>query len=379
MKSIIKVATIATISALTFAQSSWAEEAKPAVTAAPEKWAPGHLLNATDIPQNWLQGEPVTEFKKDTIYLIDFWQCPKPRPRTFMFNRRRPGFHGTRVLEELARLGQRPENVEQLTIAVQETSTPERIRKFLSLPVLKCDHPVANDGEKGTIFSTWMHPCGFKSFPHFLIVKNGVMLWSGEGSSIPGGLITQAAVPGFDLTAYLETQKRDQELYKTMRPGLDKIYEAFDNGVAIEELNAMIDAEEKRIGHIPFCFMILQEARYEYAMKNKDKVAALAAMKRAADKWPNETSIQGRVFKYLGSNEALKPDSCPLIIQCMKRQAILKDSEYASHCWLVIGDTYKEMGEPEKATEAFKKAVSLSNVQKRLEILKSGGVLPIAE
>lgn len=378
MKSII---TVVTVAALTFAQSAWADDSQPTATDEPaqEKWAFGHQLNAADIPQNWLQGNPVTEFKKDTVYLIDFWQCPKSGPRAYMFERRRPGFHGTRVLNELARQGQELKNVEQLSIAVQETSTPERIKKFLNLPVLKCDHPVANDGEKGTIYSTWMLPCGFESFPYFLIVKNGVMLWSGEGSSIPGKLITQAADADFHLKAYQETKKNDGALYKTMRAGLDKIYEASENGASVDELNKMIDAEEKRIGHIPFCFMTLQELRHGFALKNKDNAGAIAVMKRAADTWPNETFVQGRVFKYLGSAEDLKPESCSLIIQCMKRQAVLKDGEYASRCWLVIADAYNDMGETEKATEAFKKAVAISTVQKRLDLLQSGGTLPIAE
>lgn len=344
-----------------------------------EKWQPGQQLDAADLPELWVQGDPVRAFKQGTVYLIDFWQCPQPGPRSYLFHRRRPGYYGTQMLEKFGRLGKRPDNVAQLTIAVNEESTAERIRKFLDLPALRCSHPVAVDRAQGTVSTVWLAASGFKSLPHTLVVKDGRMLWSGEGSSVPESLVLEAARADFDLASYQRERKRDMELFKTMRPTLAKVDQAVKNGATPEEVEAMLAAAEKQLGHIPFCYMAIQETRFALALERKDRSGAVAVMKRTADTWPDDTFVQGRVFKYLSATEELKPESLPVIIQCMKRQAHIRGGEYASRCWLVIGKAYKDMGKTDKATEALKKAVATSDVQRRLDLLRSGAALPLAE
>ncbi|QQL45205.1 tetratricopeptide repeat protein [Sulfuriroseicoccus oceanibius] len=348
-------------------------------TQKPEKWLPGHTLDFAELPTEWLQGNAPTEFEKDTVYLIDLWKTPGKGPRSYNFFRKKPGYFGYELLERMERLGNRPDNIQLLTIAVNETSSPERVKKFLTLPVFQCDHPVANDGPSGTIYSNWLAPLGFRSFPHTLIVKNGVLLWSGDGTTIPESLVTQASRPEFDLDAYQAARKDDAELFKTMRKTTDAIWKASEGGASLEELNAMISKEEERLGHDPFMFMQLQELRFGLCLEHKDPAGALAAMNDAAHKFPDSSFIQGRVFKYLITKEELKPDSYPTIIHCMERQALLRDSEYASHCWVVIGDIYREMGKMDEATAAYEKGVALSSVQRRLETLQAGKPLPIAD
>lgn len=113
---------------------------------------------------DWLKGTPVTEFKKDSIYVVDLWAtwckpCIALMPHLSKLSTQFKGkinFIAQNVLED----------------------DKEKVMAFMKKTGFNWDLKVAYGGDKNSDFhKKWTQPAGVFAIPQTYIIKNNILLW----------------------------------------------------------------------------------------------------------------------------------------------------------------------------------------------------------
>jgi thiol-disulfide isomerase/thioredoxin len=139
----------------------------------------------------WIQGEPVTEFAPDKVYLVEFWAtwcgpCVQSVPH----------------LNEIAAAY----DGKGLVVIGQNISEPDesRVKPFVEKMGDKMSCRVALDDksqmEKGAMATTWLKASGATGIPvAFLVGKDGKIAWIGHPMELEGSVIEQVLAGTFDV------------------------------------------------------------------------------------------------------------------------------------------------------------------------------------
>lgn len=136
----------------------------------------------------WIKGEPVNEWAKDHVYLIDFWApwcapCIKLMPHNAELARKHEG-HLTVV-----------------AVAVWEQPDSETPDAYVERVGEEMPFIVANDAT-GHIAQTWMDPLGVEGIPHVVLIdKQGRVAWSGHPMSGMDDALTSILDGAYDTDA----------------------------------------------------------------------------------------------------------------------------------------------------------------------------------
>lgn len=129
----------------------------------------------------WLKGEPVTQFEKGTVYVVDFWAtwcgpCKAAIPH----------------LSALAQAHRDPENgrVEVIGVSISErqkdaddTSYIEVVQAFVAKMGDRMDYRVAADTPDKRMHASWFKPAGTGGIPTaYIIDQRGLVAWTGIGT-----------------------------------------------------------------------------------------------------------------------------------------------------------------------------------------------------
>jgi thiol-disulfide isomerase/thioredoxin len=113
---------------------------------------------------DWLKGAPVTEFKKDSIYIVDLWAtwckpCIALMPHLSALSTKFKGkidFIAQNVLED----------------------DKEKVLEFMKKTGLNWDLKVAYGGGKTSDFhKNWVVPAGVFSIPQTYVIQNNKLVW----------------------------------------------------------------------------------------------------------------------------------------------------------------------------------------------------------
>jgi thiol-disulfide isomerase/thioredoxin len=139
----------------------------------------------------WVQGEPVTEFAPDKVYLIEFWAtwCG-------------PCLESIPHLNEIAAAY----DGKGLVVIGQNISEPDesRVKPFVEKMGDKMTYRVALDDklqtEKGAMATTWLNASGASGIPlAFLVGKDGKIAWIGHPMVLERTVIEKVLAGTFDL------------------------------------------------------------------------------------------------------------------------------------------------------------------------------------
>jgi len=154
----------------------------------------------------WIQGEPVTGFAPDKVYLIEFWAtwcgpCVQSIPH----------------LNEIAAAY----DGKGLVVIGQNISEPDesRVKPFVEKMGDKMTYRVALDDksrmEKGAMATMWLKASGATGIPvAFLVGKDGKIAWIGHPMELQGPVIEQVLAGTFDLEQEAVSSRRTDEALK---------------------------------------------------------------------------------------------------------------------------------------------------------------------
>ncbi len=187
-----------------FCPTSYSQEvAKPATaTANSEKKAV--LIDIKGMPQEWLQGEPVTKWEKDRVYVLEFWAtwcgpCIAAMPH----------------IEQLSQK-MKDKNISFIGVNVWDKKTPDELKEFLKKRDNPPTYPIVSDGEKGPAQKEWLVPQGVSGIPATFIVKNGELVWKGHPSQMNEEML-QSILDGKFVSAAASDSSKSKEMMKKRR------------------------------------------------------------------------------------------------------------------------------------------------------------------
>jgi thiol-disulfide isomerase/thioredoxin len=153
----------------------------------------------------WIQGDPVTELNKGTVYVVEFWAtwcvpCVAAIP------------HLDQLHEELKDCG--------VVIIGQNCSenNREKVKPFVAKMGEKMSYRVAMDDvsavENGYMMKNWMNAAGLNGIPtSFIVGKDGRIAWIGQPTNLSAGMLKQIVAGTFDSKTAAATFEisRDQD------------------------------------------------------------------------------------------------------------------------------------------------------------------------
>ncbi len=342
----------------------------PRVRAADGAADPAALIGMPPPPikvAKWVKGEPLTEFKKGEVYVVDFWAtwcgpCKAAIP------------HLTKLAQD--HKGQ----VEVIGVSISEqqqdsndTAYIARVQAFVDKMGDRMDYRVAVDTPDKVMHNTWFNPTGTGGIPTaYIIDQNGKVAWTGIGSPPDVERIVSQVLAGtFDFKKEQEHQrqleaeakkrsdadiaaakgaaKKEDDKY----PGLDAALKRGDTSAAIESINAAFKADptlEPAGGYQRKFFILLQRHKAEEVN---------AYSKDLLDRYPADADVAGWVSACIvqTSTDAPKYDK-DLAFTAAKRSAetAKPDSRWQQFTFWRLGWAYYQIGDTQKAIEWLTKA-----------------------
>ncbi|UGU15316.1 hypothetical protein LS482_16720 [Sinomicrobium kalidii] len=159
------------------------------------------------VVQKWIKGEPVLEFKKGHVYVVEFGfvacvPCRAITPHLTELSHKYAGevtFIGMHVWEN---------NKENLN----DLSYVQKVKDYLVMMGDKIDFPTAVDVPQQTTADLWMKAAGKRGAPiSFVIDQSGTIAWIGHPGQLDS-VLEQVIVGTFDAKAYTLVKEEKKQL-----------------------------------------------------------------------------------------------------------------------------------------------------------------------
>ncbi|UCG52338.1 MAG: TlpA family protein disulfide reductase, partial [Candidatus Latescibacterota bacterium] len=190
----------------------------------------------------WIQGEPIDEFEKGHVYVLDFWAtwcrpCVEGIPHMTKLHEK---YKGKATVIGMNIWQRDPENVEPFVTKMGK-KMPYRIATDLV--------PEGREANEGKMATNWVTAAGQQGIPSVFIVDGaGIIAWIGHPSEMDEPL-AQIVGGSFDLDAHAKKHWSRMEKVALAMPVQERLYAAMGEGsweeaiVACDELLAL-DPEE---------------------------------------------------------------------------------------------------------------------------------------
>ena len=287
----------------------------------------------------WLQGDPITEFKEGEVYVLDFWAtwCG-------------PCVAGVPHMDELHEK-YKSDNVNIVGIAVASSQNNE---EFIKERGEGMSYPVAHD-PTGKTSDAFTRAAGIGGIPAFIVIdREGKVAWTGSGYPNPtlDTVIVLLAKDKFSIEEFAELEERKAELYQEITAAMSE-----QNWAKVE--SAMTEIVELESGLVP------QFAPYIYVAKVKqdkdDEARKYVADLMTSVLKSDVVALDGLAWTIVGTQSPLEGDEvdADLAISVAER-AIEIDPENAS-ATDTLARAYFVNDEIDKAIETQRRAVELAD------------------
>jgi thiol-disulfide isomerase/thioredoxin len=316
----------------------------------------------------WVQGEPVKEFAKDKVYIVEFWAtwCGPCRTSIPHLNE----IHNKYKDKGLIVIGQ----------DVWEQDEDE-VPKFVKQMGDKMTYRVALDdkkgSEKGKMAETWMVAAGQNGIPAaFVVSKTGHIAWIGHPMTLKEKTLDDVLAGNFDATkAAAEFQKKQEreeetgEVFQKFRKAADA-KEWAKAEEHLNELEKMLDEDERAN---------IDMIRLQMNLKKGDMPATETVVKRLADKEPESAEYHNQLSWTLITQKGLSKELVAIAEKEANRANDLAKGKNPE-----ILDTLARVqfvkGQKDEAIATQQKAIDIAeerakkNYQKTLDSYKDGKI-----
>lgn len=324
-----------------------ANDATTQATQAATATAP-NTLPLDGLPNLWLQGDPITEWEKDKVYIFEFWAtwcgpCVAAMPHMEDLH------HG--ILKEKL-------NAQIIGVNVSDRTPPERLKKFLAKQSVPPTYTIAVDTAK-TAEQHWLRAQKVIGIPYAFALKNGKIIWRGHPQSLSGELISQMTHPDF-VAPQARTPKTDEEAPEVRRRARE-IAHLFSDGKVVEaetQLKAFL--EDSAIADAPKIRVL--QAPCDTALRNREYRKMNAYLRRKAETFPkNFFNRFETAYFILGTNDVPADErDLALAEECLNAALSLADNTDAKSrlpaIYAMLATVYAEREEKESEINARKLA-----------------------
>lgn len=301
----------------------------------------------------WVKGEPVKEFEKDKIYVLDFWAswCE-------------PCVASIPELSKL-QLDNAKHSVVVIGVNVMEAEETD-VAAFVKKQGKKMSYRVATDdlnkSEDGRMVDTWLTPAGQEYMPTvFIVNQEGLIAWIGHPSELPE-VLAKVVEKKWDLAKakedFVNRAKRAKELYALQ----EKLHSAIEEKrvddalKVVDEMLKLEPAAATKAGLTKF-LLLLRMDEYEKAYAMNDELFKL---------YNNDSETLNEISWTIMDDEDIAKRDYP-----MSMKFALRANEVAKGEDPAILDTlaraHHDKGELDKAIELQRKAVEKAGDDKKLK------------
>ncbi|SMC48591.1 redoxin family protein [Pedobacter africanus] len=372
MNHFIKSGVLALLSAVTLSLSPVNGQTGPAR----QNSRPPVTLKVGDqapalVAEKWIKGNPVKEFEKGRVYVMEFWATWCGPCRASMPH-----------LSEIARKYKKDAdvisfNVKELIAAKNKDGDYiSKVERFVKRLGDGMDYAVAADVRENVMWDTWLAASGMYGIPAaYIIDKDGRIAWIGHPASLedPLEMVIAGTYNEEGKAQLAEKVKANKEKVKGMNEALKTAEEAKDYKKAANIVDQLMAASPGS-GY-------LAAKKYKYLEQSDVKKAhayALEALKTYENDPLTLQSISGQI----GTDYKLA-------LKLMQKAAAKCDSE-DPYAVANLAKAYYKAGELTKAIETQQRVIDIlndtslveqkqqvkDNAQDVMKIYKSGGTLP---
>ena len=249
----------------------------------------------------WIQGDPVTAFDSNHVYVVEFWAtwCGPCRESIPHLNELYEKFKD----QGLIAIGQ--DSWEQ-----NEDGVPAFVKKMGD----KMTYRVALDDKstdaKGAMATTWMAAADQNGIPTaFIVNKHGLIAWIGHPMTLTEEVLSQILADKFDTAAFAEQyknaqqeQQRSMEQSKKLGTAMkEKNWDAAD--AAVTELEKSVP-ENARIQFVG--------TRLQILLGRKDFAGAYQMVQSMSDAHPDSAMLQNELAWTLVTTKGVDPQGLML-------------------------------------------------------------------
>jgi thiol-disulfide isomerase/thioredoxin len=306
---------------------------KPASAAATRPAPPPVTLHIGDpapklVMGGWLQGEPVKEFSRDKVYLVEFWATWCGPCRTTIPHL--DAMHRKYASKGLVVIGQD---------CLERDKT--KIEPFIKSMGDKMSYALASDTDDGAMMNTWMRAAGQTGIPSaFLVDKTGTIAWIGHPMRLKDEHVEKALAGTFDIAKAKQEAAADKAMKDAVSAQMPQISRALQNKqwdaaeAALTKLEEVLPADRKSYV-LPYRLQAALGARNTAgAIKVADQIAAdpdtdAMALTRVAWTFSNAEGLEGFDWSYAEKLsrkglEGLAPTTRPLALNTLARILFLQ-------------------------------------------------------
>ena len=316
----------------------------------------------------WLQGEPVKEFARDKVYLVEFWAtwCPPCRASIPHLNELHNKFKGKGLIV----IGQDVWERDVTAVGPFVKKMGEEMTYRVALDTVKA--------EKGKMAETWMEAAGQDGIPTaFVVDKGGRIAWIGHPMQLKEEMLAKVLEGNFDVSSaaadYARQQKQEEEMSRLWREFNHLAQkEQWDPAeMKLAEIEKLLP-EDQRGG--------VEMRRFQFLLERGDYQRAYKLAGAMSDKHPDDALMQNEIAWTIATKYGLAERDLDLAEKIARRAdaAAKKEDSMKAEILDTLARVLFLKDQKEPAIELQQRAVQFaeggrkSQFQKNLDDYKAG-------
>lgn len=299
----------------------------------------------------WIKGEPVNEWAKGHVYLVDFWApwcapCIKLMPHNAELAKKHEG------------------SLTVVAVAVWEQPDSETPDAYVQRVGDDMPFVVANDAT-GHINQTWMEPLGVEGIPHVVLIdKQGRIAWSGHPMSGMDKALDAILDGSYDTDAAAAKANAAAELQARALPIMQEANELAEAGEwdkALAKVDELIEMGFEPLGMTLTRFQVM-------LMQLNDAPGAYAFLEKTAFGTLNDDAdALSQIAWFLADAPQLPARDLDLAKRIATRADALKESKDAVAVF-TLGRIAAAQNLRDEAISMYEKAVALADADMKTQL-----------